>query len=64
MPRGLRLCLGSGGGAFERRGLKVNLEKTMLLVMGGERGEVVQVERYPCGVCGRGVEANYILCIS
>ena len=31
-------------------GLKVNLEKTKLLVMGGEREEVVKVVRYPCGV--------------
>ena len=51
-------------GAFERRGLQVNLEKTKLLVMGGERGVVVQVGRYPCGVCGRGVGVNSILCIS
>ena len=40
-------------GAFECRGLKVNLEKTKLLVMGGERGEVVKVGMYPCGVCSR-----------
>ena len=32
--RGLRL-FGEWRGAFERRGLKVNLEKTKLLVMGG-----------------------------
>ena len=51
-------------GAFEQRGLKVNLEKTKLLVTGGERGEVVQVGRLPCGVCGRGVGVNSILCIS
>ena len=38
-------------GAFDLRGLQVNLEKTKLLVTGGERGEVVQVGRYPCGVC-------------
>ena len=32
-------------GALERMGLKVNLEKTKVLVTGGERGEVVQVGR-------------------
>ena len=32
-------------GALERRGLKVNLEKTKLLVTVGERREVVQVGR-------------------
>ena len=51
-------------GAFERRGLKVNLEKTKLLVTEGEREEVVQMGRYPCGVCGRGVGVNSILHIS
>ena len=51
-------------GAFEWRGLKVNLEKTKLLVRRGERGEVLQVGRYPCGVCGQGVGVNSILCIS
>ena len=61
--RGFRLCLGMEG-AFEQRGLKVNLEKTKLLVTEGERGEVVQVGRYPCGVCGQGVGVNSILCIS
>ena len=38
---------------MERRGLKVNLEKTKLLVTGGERGKVVQcavevLESTPC----------------
>ena len=43
-----------------RRGLMVNLEKMM--VTGGEMENVVQVGRYPCGVCGRGVGANSVLC--
>ena len=42
----------------EWRGLKVNLEKTKLLVTGVRGG------RYPCGVCSRGVGVNSILCIS
>ena len=32
-------------GAFEQWGLKINLEKTKLLVTGGERWEVVQVRK-------------------
>ena len=47
--------------AVERRGLKVNLEKTKM-VTGGEVGDVVGVGRYSCGVCGRGVGANSVLC--
>ena len=34
------------------------------MVTVGERGEVVQVGRYPCGVCSRGVGVSSILCIS
>ena len=48
--------------AVERRGLKVNFEKTKMMVTGGEVGDVVRVGRYPCGVCGRGVGANSVLC--
>ena len=47
---------------MERRGLKVNLEKTKMMVTGGEVGDVVGVCRYPCGVCGRDVGANSVLC--
>ena len=46
---GVEALFGEWRGAFERSELTVNLEKTKLLVTGGERG------RYPCGVCGRGV---------
>ena len=54
---------GEWWGAVERRGLKVNLEKTKLLVMGYERGEVVQVGRYPCRVFSLCVLVNFILFI-
>ena len=50
-------------GEMERRGLKVNIGKTKLLVT-GKTGEVVQSGRYPCGVCGSGVGVNSILCTS
>ena len=48
--------------AMECRGLKVNIEKTKLLVSGGTCNTVVQTGRYPCGVCGRGVGVNSVLC--
>ena len=50
--------------AMERRGLKVNLEKTKMIVTWGgrEMEDVLQVERYPCGGCGRYVGANSVLC--
>ena len=48
--------------ALEKRGLKVNLGKTKLLVSGKEY-EVEETGKYPCGVCKTGV-GNYsaILC--
>ena len=49
---GVEALFGEWRGAFEQRGLKINLEKAKLLFTRGEREEVVQVWRYPCGVCG------------
>ena len=36
-------------GALERRGLKVNISKTKLMVT-GKRGEILRTGRYPCAV--------------
>ena len=48
--------------AMESKGLKVNLGKTKILVSGKECDSVITSGEYPCGVCGRGVGANSILC--
>lgn len=48
-------------GALEKRGLKVNIAKTKILVT-GKKEEVQQCGRFPCGVCGKGVGVNSILC--
>ena len=58
----VELMFGEWRRAVERRGLKVNLEKTKMMVTGGEVVDVVRVGRYPCGVCGHGVGANSVLC--
>ena len=43
---------------METRGLKVNINKTKLMVMGREPTVRPQRERYlVCGVCGKGVRA-------
>ena len=42
---------------IEKKGLKVNLDKTKVMVS-GEGGE-----RDPCGVCDKRVKANSVLCI-
>ena len=47
--------------AFESKGMKVNLGKTKLMVSGAE-GEVSVSKVHPCGVCGKRVMANAVLC--
>lgn len=48
--------------ALEWRGLKLNFEKMKMRVVGGKTEAVIQVGRYPCGVCGQGVGPNSVLC--
>jgi len=47
--------------SLEGRGMKVNKGKTKLMVT-GKRSEMIRSGRYPCGVCGRGVGQNSIIC--
>ena len=47
---------------MERRGLKINMEKTKVMVSGRNRQQEERRGRFPCGCCGRGVGANSILC--
>ena len=49
---------------MEERGLKVNMGKTKLLVTRDIQIEPVQFGRYPCGVCGKGVGVNSVLCVA
>ena len=49
--------------AMESKGLKVNIDKTKLLISGKRMNTQIRVGNYPCGVCGRGVMANSILCV-
>ena len=49
---------------MESKGLKVNIQKTKMLISGSEESPPLQSRRFPCGVCGRGVGANSILCQS
>jgi hypothetical protein len=47
---------------IERKGLKVNMRKTKVMVS-GEGGERVVSMIDPCGVCDKRVKANSVLCI-
>ena len=49
--------------AMESKGLKVNMEKTKLMVTGKRSHDRVLAGRWPCGCCGKGVGVNSILCI-
>ena len=46
---------------MESKGLKVNTRKTKLMVSVSE-GELFKSKIDPCGVCGRRVMANSVLC--
>ena len=50
--------------AMESRGMKVNIDKTKLLISGKRMNTQTRVGNYPCGVCGRGVGVNSILCVA
>ena len=47
--------------AMARRGMKVNVAKTKVMVT-GKKAEVIRSGRDPCAVCGKGVGRNSILC--
>ena len=47
--------------ALESKGVKVNTRKTKLMVSGPE-GELYKSKIDPCGVCGRKVMTNSVLC--
>ena len=47
--------------ALESKSLKVNTRKTKLMVSGSE-GELFKSKIDPCGVCGRRIMANSVLC--
>ena len=47
--------------ALESKRLKVNFEKTKVMVCGSE-GQVIQSRIDPCGICGKRVTVNSVLC--
>ena len=50
--------------AFESKGLKVNLGKIKVVVSGAEdEVSVSKVDPYPCGICGKQVMSNSVLCV-
>ena len=48
--------------AMESKGLKINMEKTKMMVSGSSEDAPVQSGRHPCVVRGSGVGVNTVLC--
>jgi len=48
----------------ENRGMRVNMNKTKVMISGERQKTVQKAARWPCGVCGRGVGSNSIQCTS
>jgi len=49
---------------MEKRGVRVNMNKTKVMISGERQKPVQKAARWPCGVCGRGVGSNLIQCTS
>ena len=47
---------------LELRGLKVNMEKTKMMVTGRSSTQKIKTGKWSCGCCGKGVGSNSILC--
>ena len=48
-------------GASESKGMKVNIRKTKMMVSDA-KGEIVCSKVDPCGICGKRVMSNAVLC--
>jgi len=48
----------------ENRGMRVNMNKTKVMINGERQKPMQKAARWPCGVCGRGVGSHSIQCTS
>ena len=48
----------------ENRGMKVNMNKTIVMISGERQKPVQKAARWPCSACGRGAGSDSIQCIS
>jgi len=46
----------------ENKGIRVNMNKTKVMISGERQKLVQKAARWPCGVCSRGVGSNLIQC--
>jgi len=47
---------------LENKGLKVNVSKTKLLVLGNKKREERRTSKWPCSICNKGVGGNSVVC--
>ena len=45
----------------ENRGMRVNMNKTKVMISGERQKQVQKAARWPCGVCGRGVNSTSMM---
>jgi len=48
----------------ENKGMRVNMNKTKVMISGERQKTLQKAARWSCGVCGRGVGSNSIQCTS
>jgi len=48
----------------ENRGMRENVDKTKVMISGEWQKVMRKAVRWPCGVCGRGVDNNSMQCTS
>ena len=48
----------------QNRGMRVNMNKTKVMISTERQKPLQKAVRWPCGVCGRGVGSNSIQCTS
>jgi len=48
----------------DNRGVRVNMNKTKVMISGERQKPMQKTARWPCGVCGRGVGSNSLQCTS
>ena len=46
------------------RGIRVNMNKTKIMISGEWQKVMQKAVRWPCGVCGRGIRNNSMQCTS
>ena len=64
MPNLRQWCIPFGKEDFESKVLKVNLEKTEVMISGGITMDgLSKIKVYQIGVCGLRVNVNSVLCV-